>query len=210
VTIGSYELSNTASAVAATDEGPTLSFVGSTGSTIEVEFRATSSSGDTYVATNLAPAVNNWYSFDVLVNPTTGTAAVFYKSLTSTADWTQLTFYDLTAGTAATSIPLLLSGSATTTTFNGWQISGVGYAQLDDLSMQLYPYLSTMGYTLSNPMQYSGLSDAISAPMAGPLFSSPDGGLVVSAAPEPSTLTLVAAAAILVGLWARRFRTTGD
>ena len=51
VTIGNYELSHTASAVAAADEGPKLSLVGSSGSTIAVEFRATSSSGDTYLAT---------------------------------------------------------------------------------------------------------------------------------------------------------------
>jgi autotransporter-associated beta strand protein len=197
VTIGSYELSNTASAVAAGDEGPKLSFVGSSGSTIEVEFRATSSSGDTYVAANLTPAVNSWYSFKVLVNPNSGTGAVFYKSLTSTNDWTQLIFYDLTTSQTATSIPLLLSGSATPTTFNGWQVSGVQYAQLDDLSMQLYPYLSTMGYTLFNPMESTGMSDPIDSPDAGLLSLIVAGGGAPSSVPEPSALALLAAAIVV-------------
>ena len=189
VTIGSYELSHTASAVAAADEGPKLSFVGSSTSTIAVEFRATFSAGDTYLATNLTPGRNKWYAFDILVNPTSGTSGtgeVFYKDLTGTSDWTELVFDDLTTGGTATSVPLLLSEATTTTTFNGWEVSGVGGAQLDDLSMQLYPYLNTMGYTLSDPMQSAGLTEATGLTVAQPLVSAVEGRASTAVVPEPS------------------------
>ena len=104
------------------------------------------------------------------MNPVTNTGSVFYEDLTGTSDWTELTFDDLMSGGTATSVPLLLSQGATTT-FNGWEISGAGGArQLDDLSMQLYPYLNTMGYALSDPMQFTGLSGAAGSSMAGPAF----------------------------------------
>lgn len=149
VNITSSELAATNSAVATNHEGPILSMVGSSTSTIKVQFRATGSSGDKYQATNFSPVKNRWYEFSIHVDPYTNAGSAWYKDLyainvshTTSDSWIELKFDNLaTTGVieSLTTLPLLLSTSATTTLFNGWQITGVRNAQFDDLSIQFNP-----------------------------------------------------------------------
>lgn len=92
-------------------------------------------------------ASDTWYEIWQLIDPAHDKGSVLVRDLTAgDTQWTQLYFDDLgTAGITESLawVSLGLDSLATTATFDGWQLTGTAGGQIDDLEMQLYPYVGT-------------------------------------------------------------------
>ena len=124
VTIGSYELSHTASAVAAADEGPKLSLVGSSsfddrgGVPGHVLLRRHVFGHEPHAGSEQVVRLRH------LGKPSNGHRFGILQGPDRHGQLDGVGFRRPTTGAMASSVPLLLSGEATTTTFNGWEVSG--------------------------------------------------------------------------------------
>jgi hypothetical protein len=129
----------TTAAVPNTRSGPSFGISGTA-----FELRQHPSSGVYWQATNASAASGSWYETEVLIDPSAKVARVFVRNLSSGGGFVQLVFDDrTTSGTveAITNVPLDLGTGYTTTSFNGWQISGNANGKIDTLRADVYPYI---------------------------------------------------------------------
>jgi hypothetical protein len=129
--------------VPAQQNGPTLwAFVGGTSN--YWAFGNNYASGGPYHSLNFAPAANNWYSLEMIVDPSTSLTTIYAKNLTAgDSSWTLLHFDDTRTQAIEDLVEIsaeLIAGEDSPSLYNGFQIGGSAGAQFDDISAQLYLY----------------------------------------------------------------------